>query len=173
MLTGDQRVTAEAIGRELGLLEADQTVLDGRELERDDGAAVTATIARAAAFSRVTPEHKIVVVRALQARRRNRRDDRRRRQRRAGAASRRTSASRWAGAAPTSPSRRRRSCSPTIASTRSARPSKKGRVIFDNIRKFVFYLFSCNVAEVLVLLGAGLAGLPLPLLPLQLLWLNS
>ena len=39
--------------------------------------------------------------------------------------------------------------------------------VFDNIRKFVFYLFSCNVAEVLVLLVAGLAGLPLPLAPLQ------
>ena len=49
---------------------------------------------------------------------------------------------------------------------------EEGRVIFDNIRKFVFYLFSCNIAEVLVLLVAGLAGLPLPLTPLQLLWLN-
>jgi hypothetical protein len=36
------------------------------------------------------------------------------------------------------------------------------RVVFDNIRKFVLYLFSCNVAEVLVLLVAGIAGLPLP-----------
>ncbi|MBA3948492.1 MAG: HAD-IC family P-type ATPase [Acidobacteria bacterium] len=49
---------------------------------------------------------------------------------------------------------------------------EEGRVIFTNIRKFVFYLFSCNLAEVLVLLAAGVAGLPLPLLPLQLLWLN-
>ena len=47
-----------------------------------------------------------------------------------------------------------------------------GRVIFDNIRKFVFYLFSCNLAEVLVLLIAGASGLPSPLLPLQILWLN-
>jgi P-type Ca2+ transporter type 2C len=49
---------------------------------------------------------------------------------------------------------------------------EEGRVIYDNIRKFVFYLFSCNVAEVLVLLVAGLVGWPLPLLPLQILWLN-
>ena len=49
---------------------------------------------------------------------------------------------------------------------------EEGRIIFDNIRKFVFYLFSCNMAEVLVLLFASLAGLPLPLAPLQLLWLN-
>jgi Ca2+-transporting ATPase len=49
---------------------------------------------------------------------------------------------------------------------------EEGRIIFDNIRKFVFYLFSCNVAEVLVLLVAGVVGWPMPLLPLQLLWLN-
>jgi Ca2+-transporting ATPase len=49
---------------------------------------------------------------------------------------------------------------------------EEGRVIFDNIRKFVFYLFSCNLAEILVFLGAGLAGWPSPLLPLQILWLN-
>jgi Ca2+-transporting ATPase len=49
---------------------------------------------------------------------------------------------------------------------------EEGRVIYENIRKFVWYLFSCNLAEVLVLLGAGIAGLPLPLLPLQILWLN-
>jgi len=56
---------------------------------------------------------------------------------------------------------------PTIASA-----IEEGRVIFDNIRKFVFYLFSCNLAEIIVLLGASLAGYPAPLLPLQILWLN-
>jgi P-type Ca2+ transporter type 2C len=56
---------------------------------------------------------------------------------------------------------------PTIAAA-----IEQGRVVFDNIRKFVFYLFSCNLAEIMVLLGAGLAGLPAPLLPLQILWLN-
>jgi Ca2+-transporting ATPase len=49
---------------------------------------------------------------------------------------------------------------------------EEGRVIFDNVRKVVFFLFSCNLAEVLVLLIAGLLSLPLPLLPLQILWLN-
>lgn len=49
---------------------------------------------------------------------------------------------------------------------------EEGRVIFDNVQKFTFYLFSCNLAEILVLLGAGLFGFPLPLLPLQILWLN-
>jgi len=49
---------------------------------------------------------------------------------------------------------------------------EEGRVIYDNIRKFIFYLFSCNLAEVLVLFLAAAAGLPLPLTPLQILWLN-
>jgi Ca2+-transporting ATPase len=49
---------------------------------------------------------------------------------------------------------------------------EEGRVIADNIRKFVFYLFSCNLAEILVFLGAAVAGWAAPLLPLQILWLN-
>jgi Ca2+-transporting ATPase len=49
---------------------------------------------------------------------------------------------------------------------------EEGRVVYDNIRKFVFYLFSCNLGEILVLLVAGLAGLPPPLQPLQILWIN-
>jgi Ca2+-transporting ATPase len=49
---------------------------------------------------------------------------------------------------------------------------EEGRVIFDNIRRFVVYLFSCNLGEVVALLGAALAGLPVPLVPLQILWLN-
>jgi Ca2+-transporting ATPase len=48
----------------------------------------------------------------------------------------------------------------------------QGRVIFANIRKFVFYLLSCNLAEIVVIFVATLAGLPSPLAPIQLLWLN-
>jgi Ca2+-transporting ATPase len=48
----------------------------------------------------------------------------------------------------------------------------EGRLVFENIRRFVFYLFSCNLAEIIVLLGASAAGLPLPLAPIQVLWLN-
>src|SRR5207244_1041689 len=46
------------------------------------------------------------------------------------------------------------------------------RGIYDNIRKTIVYLLGGNVGELLVMLGAGLLGLPLPLLPLQLLWIN-
>ena len=49
---------------------------------------------------------------------------------------------------------------------------EEGRVIYTNIRKFVYFLLSCNVGEVLIVFLAELLGLPLPLLPVHLLWLN-
>ena len=49
---------------------------------------------------------------------------------------------------------------------------EEGRVIYSNIKKFVSYLLSCNIGEVLVVLIAILMNLPVPLLPIQLLWLN-
>src|SRR3990172_668581 len=49
---------------------------------------------------------------------------------------------------------------------------EQGRVIYANIRKFVFYLLSCNLAEIAVIFLATLAGLPSPLTPIQLLWTN-
>jgi len=48
----------------------------------------------------------------------------------------------------------------------------EGRTIFENIRKFIVYLLSCNVAEVLVMFVSLILGYPMPLLPLHLLWLN-
>ena len=60
---------------------------------------------------------------------------------------------------------------------RAGRPSlpaavRQGRIIYANIRKFIHYLFSCNLSEIVVMLLASLLGQPLPLLPLQILWLN-
>jgi Ca2+-transporting ATPase len=49
---------------------------------------------------------------------------------------------------------------------------EEGRAIFDNIRKFVFYLLSCNLSEVMTIFLAIVAGLPHPLLPVQILWVN-
>ena len=49
---------------------------------------------------------------------------------------------------------------------------EQGRIIYSNIRKFVYFLLACNVGEILIVFGAMLMGLPIPLRPIQLLWLN-
>ena len=49
---------------------------------------------------------------------------------------------------------------------------EQGRIIYSNIRKFVYFLLACNVGEILIIFGAMLFGLPIPLRPVQLLWLN-
>jgi Ca2+-transporting ATPase len=171
MLTGDQRLTAEAIGRELGVLSGGEQVVDGRQLERLSEAELAEKVASAGAFSRVSPEHKLALVKALQARRAivamlgdGVNDAAALRKADVGVAMgvRGTDVAKEAAAIVLQDDRFE-----TIVAA-----VEQGRVIYDNIRKFVFYLFSCNVAEVLVLLAAGLAGLPLPLLPLQVLWLN-
>jgi P-type Ca2+ transporter type 2C len=171
MLTGDQRLTAETVGRELGLLGAGDRSLDGRELDALTGSDRDLVIGRTQAFSRVTPEHKLIIVESLQQRGEivamlgdGINDAAALKKADVGVAmgGRGTDVAKEAAAIVLQDDRFE-----TVAAA-----VEEGRIIFDNIRKFVFYLFSCNVAEVLVLLVAGLAGLPLPLAPLQLLWLN-
>lgn len=171
MLTGDQRRTAEAVGRELGLVAQNDTVIDARELNALTAEQLEARLQQTAAFSRITPQHKLMIVEALQGRGEiaamlgdGVNDAPALRKADVGIAMgiRGTDVAKEAAAIVLQDDRFE-----TVAAA-----VEEGRVIFDNIRKFVFYLFSCNVAEILVLLGAGLAGLPLPLLPLQILWLN-
>jgi len=171
MLTGDQRLTAEAIARDLGVLGPGEETLDGRELARLSDEELAERARRVAAFSRVSPEDKLRIVSAYQ---------------REGeivamlgdgvndaAAMKKAHIGVAMGRRGTDVAKEAASLVlqddrfPTIAVA-----IEEGRVVFDNIRKFVFYLFSCNLAEVLVLLGAGVAGLPLPLTALQILWLN-
>jgi Ca2+-transporting ATPase len=171
MLTGDQQLTAEAIARDLGILHDGDEVLNGRELPRLDDEALARRVAQVAAFSRVSPEDKLRIVAAYQ---------------QSGgivamlgdgvndaAALKKADVGLSMGMRGTDVAKEASDVvleDDRFATIGSA--IEEGRVIFDNIRKFVFYLFSCNLAEILVLLAAGVAGLPLPLLPLQILWLN-
>ena len=162
MLTGDQRLTAETIGRELGVLGPDDHAMDGRDLDGLADADLNAAVGRMHAFSRVSPEHKLTIVTSLQAQGQivamlgdGINDAAALKKADVGVAmgQRGTDVAKDAAAIVLQDDRFE-----TIAAA-----VEEGRIIFDNIRKFVFYLFSCNVAEVLVLLVAGLAGLPLPL----------
>jgi Ca2+-transporting ATPase len=171
MLTGYHKLTAETIGRQVGLATADDHAVDGRELDRMDDRALAAALDGHAIFSRISPEHKLRIVDALQARGEivamlgdgvNDAPALRRADVGVAMGRRGTDVAREAADIVLQDDR--------FATVAAA--VEEGRVIYANIRKFVFYLFSCNVAEVMVLLGAQLAGWPHPLLPLQILWLN-
>jgi P-type Ca2+ transporter type 2C len=171
MLTGDQQLTAKAVAMDLGILHEGEEVLDGRDVARLPEDALAAAAGNVAVFSRVDPEAKLAIVRAFK-----RRGDivavlgdgvndaPALRQADVGVAmgQRGTDVAKEAADVVLLDDR-----FSTIGAA-----VEQGRVIFDNIRKFVFYLFSCNLAEVLVLVVAAAVGLPLPLLPLQILWLN-
>jgi Ca2+-transporting ATPase len=171
MITGDQHRTAEAVGRELGVISEGEDVLDAREFSKLDDDALADRLLRTGAISRVGPEDKLRLVDAFQRKGEivamlgdGVNDAPALKSADVGVAMgiRGTDVAREAAAVVLQDDR-----FPTIGAA-----IEEGRVIYDNIRKFVFYLFSCNLSEILVLLGAGLVGLPLPLLPLQILWLN-
>ena len=171
MLTGDQRHTAEAIARRLDVVRPGDETLDGRDVEGLDDAALAARVERVAAFSRVTPEAKLRIVAAYQ-----------RRGEIVAMLGDGVNDAPALAKADIGVAMGRRGTDLAKATAGLVLQDdqfetidsavEEGRVIFDNIRKFVFYLFSCNLGEILVFLGAGLAGWPAPLLPLQILWLN-
>jgi Ca2+-transporting ATPase len=171
MLTGDQQPTAEAVGRELGLLSSSDQVLSGRDLDAGSAPIDGDRLARVAAVARVTPEQKLQIVDQLQARGEivamlgdgvNDAAALKRADVGVAMGRRGTEVAKQAAAIVLQDDRFE-----TIGAA-----VEEGRIIYDNIRKFVFFLFSCNLAEILVLLLTGLADLPKPLLPLQILWLN-
>jgi Ca2+-transporting ATPase len=171
MITGDQRLTAEAIARDLGLMRDSDITLDGRELRTMDDARLLELAGRVGAFSRVSPEDKLRIVTALQERSEivamlgDGVND--------AAALKKAAIGVAMGIRGTDVAREAADVILTDDRFETVGAAvEEGRIIYDNIRKFVFYLFSCNLAEVLVLMLATLAGLPLPLAPLQILWLN-
>jgi len=171
MLTGDQRLTAERIADDLGLRSPGVAILDGSEIDRLSDGELRHQVQRTVGYSRVSPEAKLRIISAYQARGEmvamlgDGVND--------AAALRKADIGVAMGRRGTDMAKEAADLIleddqfPTIAVA-----VEEGRVVFDNIRKFVFYLFSCNLAEILVLLGAGVAGFSAPLLPLQILWLN-
>lgn len=171
MLTGDHRATARAVAQNIGLAPDEYETLDGRDVERisDEDLGIRAT--SIGVVSRVSPEGKLRFVAALQHRGEvvamigdGINDAAALKKADIGVAMGRrgTDAAKEVAGVVLEDDRFQ-----TIGAA-----VEEGRVVFDNIRKFVFYLFSCNLGEILALLGAGLIGLPLPMTPVQILWLN-
>ena len=170
MITGDHPATAAAIGRELGILEGGQ-VLTGADLARMTPEAFDSRVEDVRVYARADPEQKIRIVEALQ----------RRGQYVAmtgdgvndAPALKRADIGVAMGRQGTDVAREAGSMillDDNFATIVSA--VKEGRRIYDNVRRFVRYVMACNSAEVLTLFLAPLVGLPLPLLPIQILWIN-
>jgi Ca2+-transporting ATPase len=171
MITGDYPNTARAIAGDIGLLQEGHQVLTGSDLNQIDDAALKEEVKHTDVFARVSPQHKMRVVQALRANGEvvamtgdGVNDAPSIKQADIGVAMGIT------GTDVTKETADMVLTDDNYASIVSA--VEQGRVIYSNIRKFVYYLLSCNLAEIAIIFLATLAGLPSPLTAIQLLWLN-
>ena len=170
MITGDHGVTASAIAAQLGMGDHLPAVT-GPEIEATDDIALRALVQAVDVFARASPEHKLRLVRALQAQGEvvamtgdGVNDAPALKQADVGVAMGRkgTEAAKQAGAVVLADD--------NFASI--ARAVEEGRTVYDNLRKTVTFLLPVNGGESLSLLAAVLFGLALPILPAQILWVN-
>lgn len=171
MITGDQPLTARSIAAQAGILNANHDVLIGADIEAMTVADLAGRLEQVDVIARATPAHKVKIVEALQ--------------------SRGHVVAMTGDGVNDAPALRRAEVGIAmgIAGTDVAKEAaemvladdnyasivaaiEQGRVVYDNIRKFVYYLLSCNVAEILVLFIGTLVGWPPVLAAVQLLWLN-
>lgn len=171
MITGDYRDTAAAIAMQLGIIDSSDQVLAGAELNRMDDAQMLEAAKHVNVYARVSPEHKVRIVQAV-------RDN--------GAIAAMTG-----DGVNDAPALKRADIGIAMGITGTdvtkesadmiltddnfssiVRAVEEGRVIYSNIRKFVFFLMSCNVGEILIIFISMLLNWEIPLLPIHLLWVN-
>jgi len=171
IVTGDHKHTALAIARELGLVSRKSRIMAGDELDEIDEKELQKKIHKIDLFARVTPEHKLKIVRAFQAR---------------GYVVAMTG-----DGVNDAPALKHADIGIAmgLAGTDVAKEAadmvlqddnfativeaiKQGRGVFDNIKKSIAFLLSGNFGEIAIIFLAILANLPLPLLAIQILWIN-
>lgn len=172
MITGDHPLTATAIARELGIMNGNGNVMTGRELNELSEAGLRQAVEEVSVFARVSPEHKLKIVQALQqnggivAMTGDGVND--------APALKQADIGVAMGITGTDVSKEASDMvilDDNFASIVNA--VEEGRTIYDNVRRFIKYLLASNTGELFVLLMSQLiAGMGLPLTTLQILWMN-
>ncbi|MCL5986272.1 MAG: calcium-translocating P-type ATPase, PMCA-type [Actinobacteria bacterium] len=184
MITGDHKLTAEAIGRMLGMLEEDSKVVTSEDLSRISDEELMKFVEDTRVFARVSPEDKLRIVEALQknghvvAMTGDGIND--------APSLKKADIGIAMGIVGTDVSKE--ASDMVLADDNFAtivKAIREGRIIYDNLKKFIFFLLSCNISEVLTmfisiifgsyiyyLLTGEASALFLPLLPVQILWMN-
>jgi len=171
MITGDHKTTAVAIASEMGLLQPGSEALSGDELNSMSQEELEKQVDKIQVYARVSPEHKLRIVKAWKKK---------------GEVVAMTGdgvndapavkeadigvAMGITGTDVTKEVSDMIITDDNFASIVAA--VEEGRAIYDNIKKFVHYLLSCNLAEIMVMFVTSLVGWPVPLLPIQILWVN-
>ncbi|MEM4389437.1 MAG: cation-translocating P-type ATPase [Candidatus Micrarchaeia archaeon] len=171
MITGDSEDTARAVAAEIGMLRPGDLVVSGSQLDAMSDAELRRKVERIRVYARISPEHKLRIVEAWRARGRvvavtgDGVND--------APALKRADIGVAMGVTGTDVAKEVSDMvlsDDNFASIVSA--VEEGRGVYDNIRKCIAYLLSGNVAEVAIVFGAVMLGLPLPLAAVQILWIN-
>lgn len=171
MITGDHPETAWAVAKELGMAVEEEQVITGSQLDRLSQEELEEEVRKVTVFARVSPEHKVRIVDAL---------------RKNG-----NIVAMTGDGVNDAPALKRADIGAAmgITGTDVAKEAaqmvladdnfvtivgavKEGRIIFENIKKAIYFLLSCNAGEILTIFVAILLGWPIPLLPIQILWVN-
>jgi Ca2+-transporting ATPase len=171
MITGDHKVTAQAIAKEAGIYKEGDIILTGEDIDALSDAELSEKLSKTSVFARVTPEHKLRIIKAYKA---------------AGEIVAMTGDG--VNDAPSLVAADLGVAMGRIGTEVAKEASdivllddnfgsivsavEEGRNIYKTIKKVILYLFSTSVGEVLTITGALFLGYPLPLLAAQIIWLN-